>query len=125
MQSQKLQRIIYGALIALAAIAPASAQTNCYGTGSFRTCTDLSSGNSYSINRIGNLTTMEGSNPRTGSRWSMQSNTIGNTTFNNGTASNGAAWNSTVQDLGGVKIINSTDSRGRSKSITCTAYGCF
>jgi len=42
----------------------------CIGSGSFQTCND-DSGNSYTINRYGNSTTMNGYNAQTGSSWSQ------------------------------------------------------
>ncbi len=69
---------------------------NCIGTDSFYTCYDTPSGNSYSVNKIGNSTYMNGSNAGTGSRWSQESHTFGSTTNIYGSASDGSAWNETI-----------------------------
>ena len=44
----------------------------CIGLGSLQTCND-DFGNSYTINRYGNSTTMNGDNAQTGSSWSQNS----------------------------------------------------
>lgn len=72
--------------------APAFAM--CVGSGNFQSCTD-NSGNSYSVTRMGNITTMQGHNSETGSNWDQTSTTFGNTTFHNGTDKNGDSWSST------------------------------
>ncbi|MQW55661.1 hypothetical protein [Sinorhizobium meliloti] len=69
----------------------------CYGTDAFSTCND-SSGNRYTIQRYGNTTYMQGNNYRTGSRWSQNSTTYGNTTFHNGRDAEGNSWRSTTYD---------------------------
>ncbi len=102
---------------------PELALANCIGTGAFRTCTD-SSGNNYTINDFGSTTTMQGYNSRTGSTWSQNSTTMGNTTIHNGYSSDGGNWNMTQQRLGGTTITNGFDSDGNYFSQTCTAYGC-
>jgi|GEM_PF-754178 len=118
-------KALVGLVAAAALSGAAQAQLSCSGFGAIRTCTDLSSSNVYNINRFGNTTSIDANNPRTGSSWSMQSQQIGNTTFNTGRAANGAAWSSTIQDFGSSRFINSTDSRGRSSSIYCNSYGCY
>ncbi len=103
----------------------AQAQSNCVGTGSFRTCYD-SSGNNYSVQEIGSTTYTQGNNSRTGSSWNQTSQTIGNTTFHNGTAANGNSWNGTTTNLGNMSITSGTDSRGQSFTKTCDKFGnCF
>lgn len=111
------------ALLALAA-APLVAQANCFGTGSFQTCTD-SSGNTYNIQRYGNTTSVYGSNPSTGSQWSQQSHQFGNTTIHNGTAANGRQWNGTTHNLRNFQFHNGTDSRGQPFNKVCGPLGCF
>lgn len=69
-----------------------SASANCVGTAEFQTCYDSQSGNNYSIQRFGNTTMMQGSNSRTGSRWSQDSYSFGNSTQHYGRDSNGNRW---------------------------------
>ncbi len=95
---------------------------SCYGSGSFYTCNDAS-GNSYNVQKYGNTTNMQGYNASTGSNWSQNSQTIGNTTYINGN-SNGNGWNQTIQTMPGMTTYSGTDSRGNSFYRTCTAYGC-
>ncbi len=110
------------ALIGVAGLA--SAQSTCFGTGAYRSCTDLS-GNSYLTTRVGNSSYTSGHNALNGASWHQNSHRIGNTTMINGTASNGASWNQTIIDGSNSRTIIGTDSRGRSFTRTCTAYGCF
>ncbi len=72
--------------------APAFAM--CVGTGNLSSCTD-ESGNSYTVQRMGNTTFMNGTNSSTGSNWSQQSTTVGNSTFHNGIDKDGDSWTST------------------------------
>jgi hypothetical protein len=100
-----------------------SAQATCVGSGSLQTCID-GSGNSYTVSRIGNTTNVQGYNVNTGSAWSQNSTTVGNTTYHNGTAANGNGWNGTTTNYGGITNHSGVDSRGNAYSKTCTAYGC-
>ena len=93
-----MKRFAFAALLAATSI---NASANCVGTNSFQTCYDYQSGNQYDIQRFGNTTIMEGSNPRTGSRWTQESTTYGNTTYHDGTDSNGNRWSTTCQSYGG------------------------
>lgn len=102
----------------------AHASATCVGSGSFSSCYDAQSGNSYTINRMGNTTYMQGSNPN-GSNWSQNSTTMGNTTFHNGQAANGSSWNGTTTRIGSTTIHSGTDSRGNSYSRTCMGGVCF
>jgi hypothetical protein len=112
-------------ILAVAILSMAStAWASCVGSGSFQSCTD-SSGNSYSVQRYGNSTYMQGSNAQTGSTWSQNSTTSGNTTFVQGTDSRGGSWNNTIQTSpGGNTFQSGTDSRGNSFSRSCNRYGC-
>lgn len=116
-------KAIIAATVFLAATTTLTAQAACVGSGSFYTCND-SSGNSYNVNRYGNTTQVYGSNANTGSTWSQNSTTMGNTTFHNGTAANGNSWSGTTQSYGGITTHQGIDSRGNTYSKTCTAYGC-
>lgn len=108
---------IFLAALALVTLAvPASAA--CYGSGSFSSCSD-SSGNSYTINRMGNSTYMNGFNSNTGSTWSQNSRRMGNSTYTNGFDSQGRSWNSTTSQFG----TYGTDTRG--KSFFCGPLGCY
>ncbi|MBM3938950.1 MAG: hypothetical protein FJ333_09930 [Sphingomonadales bacterium] len=112
-------------IIVLAAflVAVGVAQASCFGTGAYRTCNDAA-GNSYSVQRFGNSTYMQGSNPYTGSTWNQSSQTFGNTTYIQGNT-NGNSWNQTITTMPGMTIQSGTDSRGNSFSRTCNAFGCF
>lgn len=99
-----------------------SAQASCFGTGSLQTCTD-NSGNTYTVNRMGNTTQVYGSGPN--GSWSQSSQTHGNTTFHNGTAVNGNPWQGTTQSIGNMQIHNGVNSQGQPYQKTCTQYGCF
>jgi len=101
-----------------------SANAGCYGSGSYKTCTD-DSGNTYNVQRYGNTTNVQGYNAQNGTNWSQTSNTYGNTTQTYGTAGNGQNWNSTTITSPGMTQQYGTDSRGNSFNKTCTAAGCF
>ena len=96
----------------------------CVGTSNFYRCNDAS-GNQYTVNRMGNTTTVQGSNPNTGSQWNQTSNTFGNMTMTQG-QTNGRPWNETQTNLGnGFGIVNGTNSRGKPYSYNCAPYtGC-
>jgi hypothetical protein len=82
-----------------------SAAANCIGSSSFQTCYNSSG--------------------RTGSTWSQQSSTFGNTTYHTG-QTNGQSWNATDQRSGNMRSIYGTDSRGNAFSYTCDAFGnCY
>ena len=91
-----------------------SNNTQCFGSDSFKTCTDYNNGNHYQIQKIGNSTLVNGSNYNNGSSWSQQSTKIGNSTIHTGNAANGNYWNITEQNIGGTKHIIGTDSKGNS-----------
>lgn len=95
----------------------------CFGSGTLRTCYD-NSGNSYTVNRLGNTTITNGYNSQTGSTWSQNSTTMGNTTFHSGQAANGNSWNATQNNFGKWSNTYGTDSRGNSFSSTCGPLGC-
>jgi hypothetical protein len=139
--------IIASLLLSFSAL-PALAQKSCTGTGAYRTCFDLSSGNSYTINKSGNSTQVYGSNLNNGTSWNQRSDRIGNHTFTTGQNSRGDAWNASTTQIGNSTFTNGTDSRGRPfnstttrigdtvhinamdgagrlTTKTCNAYGCF
>lgn len=97
---------------------------SCYGSDSYKTCTDQN-GNTYNVQKYGNQTTTYGTNSRTGSTWNEQASTYGNTTTINGTASNGAKWNETIQSYGNTQTISGTDANGKSFYKTCSNGNCY
>ncbi|GHA67563.1 hypothetical protein GCM10007086_46120 [Photobacterium aphoticum] len=103
---------------------PMTSHANCIGSESFKTCYD-DSGNTYSVQKYGNSTTVHGSNSRTGSTWNQTSTTIGNSTFTNGTSADGNSWNSTTNRIGNSTFTSGTDSNGNSFSSTCNEFGCY
>jgi len=119
-----MNRILLSASAVLATFFSAAAFANCIGTSTMQTCTD-NNGNSYQVNRFGNMTTVNGYNGQTGSSWNETSNTYGNRTVINGTAANGASWNENITNFGnGTRMIDGTNSQGQSYSHYCNAYGC-
>jgi hypothetical protein len=72
-----------------------AASASCVGTQTFATCYDGTSGNSYTIQRYGNTTQMQGTNARTGSNWSQETYDHGDTTFQYGRDSRGRNWSTT------------------------------
>lgn len=119
-----MNRIHLSAVAVLFAAFSTSTYANCLGGSAIQTCTD-NDGNSYQVNRFGNMTTVNGYNARTGSSWNETANTYGNQTVINGTAANGASWNESITNFGnGNRLINGTNSQGQSYSHYCTAYGC-
>jgi hypothetical protein len=106
----------------LSATAPSAA--GCFGAGDFYTCTDAS-GNRYTVSRFGDTTRMSGSNSNTGSTWSQNSMTIGNSTYTHG-QTNGNAWNETQTQYGnGFNHVYGADSAGQPYSYNCNPYtGC-
>ena len=97
----------------------------CIGSDYLSSCND-NSGNSYTVQRIGNSTYMNGSNARTGSNWSQQSQQIGNSTYTTGKASDGNTWNSTTTNYGnGHYSISGSDASGNSFNKYCTSMGCY
>ncbi|SDX99259.1 hypothetical protein [Roseicitreum antarcticum] len=110
------------AAFALAALT-GTASASCYGTSNVYTCTD-SSGNTYNVNRYGGSTSVQGYNSSTGSTWSQNSHSYGNTTNTYGQAANGNSWNSTTNRYGSGSSTYGTDSRGRSFNSFCYGSNC-
>ncbi|WP_353433134.1 hypothetical protein [Polynucleobacter sp. MWH-UH23A] len=103
--NMKINQIFAGLFLSSAA---AFANANCYGTANSYNCYDSQSGNSYNVQKYGNTTQMQGYNANTGNSWSQNSNTYGNQTYTQGTASNGNSWNQTTTP----NAVYGTDSRG-------------
>jgi hypothetical protein len=120
---------------------------NCFGTATLKTCTD-DSGNTYTVQRLGNTTFVDGYNAQTGSQWSQNTQRVGNISYTTGNDADGNSWSQTTQRLGNTTyqygydsdgnsfngtiqrsssstIYSGTDSSGNSYYKTCTAYGCF
>lgn len=104
-------------------LASASAQAACFGSSTFSTCSD-NNGNNYTVQRYGNSTIMNGYNPNTGSSWSQNSQTFGNSTYTNGFDADGNSWNMRQQRIGNSTYYSGTDSDGNSFSGNCGPYGC-
>ncbi len=103
-------KISIGILLLMTAAGSANAQ--CFGSGSYYSCSD-SSGNHYNVQKFGNMTQVQGSNAN--GSWSSTSQRFGNTTFQNGTSIDGGTWNQTIQsNPGGGTMRYGTDSDGDS-----------
>ena len=101
-----------------------TAQARCVGSTSFQSCRD-GAGNSYTIQRYGGTTFMQGTNAGTGSQWNQTSSTFGNTTITHGMA-NGRSWNMMQQQFpGGVQTYQGTDSFGRRFVSNCIGGRCY
>lgn len=112
------------ALLGAALAISGAARANCFGSPQLQTCND-GNGNSYTVNRFGNTTQVNGYNGQTGSSWNETANTYGNTTQINGRAGNGQNWSETIQNYGGGnRSVYGTDSNGNAFNHYCTSYGC-
>ncbi|WP_145109322.1 hypothetical protein ACN9JG_21010 (plasmid) [Cereibacter azotoformans] len=114
----KLIAIMTAALLVADAAAAA-----CVGSEAFQSCWD-DAGNSYTVSRYGNTTQLEGRNARTGSHWSQESQTIGNTTYHQGRSADGGNWNMMQQSIGGSTFYSGRDSDGNAFSGSCGPFGC-
>lgn len=101
------------------------ANAGCTGSGSMYSCYDYNTGNSYNVSKIDNQTHVNGYNSNTGSSWSQNSTTYGNTTYQNGYSSNGNSWNQTIRNNGSSTTYSGSDSKGNSFYKTCNSLGCF
>jgi len=100
-----------------------AAHAACVGMPAFQTCNDAA-GNSYTVNRLGNTTMMQGSSALTGSQWSQQSTTFGNTTMHNG-VTNGQPWHMQEQTFGGMTTYSGVNAAGEAFYHTCNQFGCW
>jgi hypothetical protein len=89
-----------------------SLNAQCVGSSSFSNCWD-NSGNSYTVQRFGNTTVVNGS-ASNGNTWSQTSQTFGNTTYTNATSADGSSWNQTTIRTGNSITTYGTDSNGNS-----------
>ena len=97
---------------AVATLAATAAHANCYGTAAYQNCYDPNTGNSYSVQRYGSQTYVQGSNAQVGSNWSQSSTTIGNTTYTNGLSAQGQAWTETQMRVGSMTTTYGTNAAG-------------
>jgi hypothetical protein len=84
-----------------------AANAACFGRGAFQTCYDAEGGNSYSVQRFGNATYMQGYNR----------NTDGQT--------NSRSWSPLTSYGGGGSAVYGSDSQGRGWSYVCGPHGCY
>lgn len=110
------------AAVCLLVVSPSDGYAGCIGSDSFQTCNDLN-GNSYTVQRFGNTTIMNGRNSRTGSSWSQNSQTFGNTTFHSG-QTNGNTWNMQQHNFGNVQSFSGTNSQGQPFNYSCMFGSC-
>lgn len=103
-------------------VVPCVGWAACVGTGSYRTCSD-NQGNSYSVQRYGSTTYLQGHNSNTGSSWNQSSQRIGNGTYHSGRDAQGNAWSGTSQQIGNTTFNSGYDSDGNSYSGTTQRIG--
>jgi len=70
-------------IVLLSVLISTNVQAACYGSSTFENCYD-GSGNTYTVNRFGDTTQMNGFNAQTGSQWSQTSQTYGTMTYHTG-----------------------------------------
>ena len=116
--------ILSSIALALTALAPLPAGANCAGTPGFSVCLDAS-GNHTTTIRAGGSSHVSGGSLATGSAWSHETRSIGNTTFSEG-RNNGRVWTRTDVDLGGgTRATYGDDSRHGAFGSVCGPYGCY
>lgn len=118
-QESEMKKLLFTLIATSMTINTATAE--CWGTDNFQTCSD-DYGNSYDVSRIGDYTYVDGYNSRTGSRWSSESMTIGDQTYQSGRDANGNSWNQTISNYGDTTIYSGRDSDGNYFSRTCTTH---
>ncbi|CAB3796022.1 hypothetical protein LMG28688_04218 [Paraburkholderia caffeinitolerans] len=118
---------LYAFFVLVAFTSNAALASYCVGqdTDPIQTCHD-DSGNTYRIRRMGDVTTVDGSNDSTGSSWSQRTVRRGeNTTYTTGVAANGAEWDETAHYYdNGRRSVDGTNSKGQSYHYDCTRNGC-
>lgn len=97
------------------AVLAGTAGADCVGTEQIKTCTDAQ-GNTYTVQRFGNQTVMNGYNTQTGNSWTQNSQTYGNQTYTQGQAADGSSWSMTQQRSTTGTFTYGTDSDGNSFS---------
>lgn len=114
------------AILLLSGLFATGVNASCFGVESSYTCSDPQSGNTYNVRKFGDSTSMTGTNSRTGSNWSQNSRTYGNTTHQDGRSSDGSSWRQTIQNNGSMGTTYSgTDSKGNYYNKTCNQFGCY
>ena len=104
-------------------LASAAASANCVGSDSYKSCYDSSTGNSYTVHKIGDSTYVNGRNSQTGNSWSQSSQRIGDSTYTNGRDADGNSWNQNSQRIGNTTYTNGRDSDGNSYNGTVQRVG--
>ncbi|MEM5449531.1 MULTISPECIES: hypothetical protein [Paraburkholderia] len=119
MKRVALSLIIFGAFTAPAAFA------KCWGNDAFQNCVD-ESGNSYTVQRFGNTSTVNGYQQKLpGEAWEQTGASIGDTTFITGQAADGSTWTETITNYGnGTRTISGMDGKGLVYNKYCTVSGC-
>lgn len=109
-------------IAALCAWGPAVA--GCYGSDAYKTCTD-SSGNTYHVQEIGNMTTVQGYSAETGNSWNQTTTKIGNSSYTRGQDADGNSWTQDTQKIGNTTFQSGYDSDGNYYQQSCNEYGCY
>ena len=90
----------------------AAVHAECYGAANLQTCYDPNNGNSYSVQRIGSQTYVQGSSSTTGSNWSQTSTQVGNSTYTTGVDAHGRPWNETTTRIGHTTVSSGMKANG-------------
>ena len=109
-------------LAVAAMLAANQASAACTGTDAYKTCRDAQ-GNSYTVQQIGNQTTVRGRNANTGSTWSQSTQRIGNSSYTRGRDRDGNSWNASSSTYGNTTYTRGRDSDGNSFSSTTSRVG--
>lgn len=88
----------------------------CNGGANLQTCYDPNNGNSYSVQRIGSQTYVQGSSSTTGSNWSQTSTQLGNSTYTTGVDARGRSWNETTTRIGNTTMSSGMNANGEAFS---------
>lgn len=99
-------------IIGLSFLLAGFAQAKCYGTKENKVCYS-NNGNTHYVNKVGNYTSVSGHNSRTGSQWSSNYSTYGNTTYATGRSKRGRSWNETMVRGRNSTHYYGTNSRGQ------------
>lgn len=98
---------------------------NCFGSDTYYTCRDISTGNTYNVSKHGNNTHVQANNYNTGSSWSQDTQTYGNQSYTTGRDANGNSWHHNTHQIGNTQYYNGNDSSGKSYNGYCNPYsGC-
>lgn len=105
------------------------ASAKCYGTKTNKVCYS-DNGNIHYVSKNGSYTNVSSYNNRTGSRWSSNYSTYGNTTYATGRSKKGNSWNETIVRKRNSTHYYGTNSRGQKfdsyGTVRCRKkYGCY